>query len=116
MAVNRLLTRTGEIREKWKYRLTAMLGTEEWYDAFYREMKKETLFGPEMQVEKAPVHTVGEFFIQRLESIFPGVLKEPGILRNSKNRPLYMLCFAAANKRGAPIALRIAKDLVKDLR
>lgn len=92
-----------------------IFGTEEWYDHFYRKEKELTLFGEADRLEKAPIETIGTFFNQRLKSIFPGVVETPGILRNTTNRPLYLLCFAAANRNGAPIALRIARDLLKGL-
>ena len=38
------------------------------------------------------------------------------MLRNSVNNPLYLLCFAVANERGQPIALRIAHHLLKGMR
>jgi hypothetical protein len=44
------------------------------------------------------------------------VVEQPGILRNSANNPLYLLCFAAGNETGAPIAVRIATDLLRDLK
>ena len=33
-------------------------------------------------------------------------------LDRSKNVPIYLLCFAAANKRGAPTAVKIAQDVM----
>jgi len=36
------------------------------------------------------------------------------VLRNSSNNPLYLLCFAAANERGKPTALRIANYLLSE--
>ena len=65
---------------------------------------------------KASMATIGRYFVERLKSIFPGVAEEPGVLRNSTNNPLYLLCFAASNERGAPVALRIVGHLLKDLR
>ena len=44
--------------------------------------------------------------------MFAAVANEPRVLRNSANRPLYLLCFAVGNKKGAPIALRIANHLL----
>ncbi len=38
-----------------------------------------------------------------------------GILYNSQNVPLYLFCFASANPKGAPTALKIANDLLKRL-
>ena len=53
------------------------------------------------------------YFNDRLKSIFAAVADEPKVLRNSANSPLYLLCFAAGNPKGAPIALRIASHLLK---
>jgi len=36
------------------------------------------------------------------------------VLKNSRSSPLYLLCFAAANKGGAPTALKIAQDILDD--
>lgn len=49
-------------------------------------------------------------------SILAGVAPEPAVLRNSKNVPLYLLCFAVGNARGKDIALRIANHLLKEVR
>jgi hypothetical protein len=51
-----------------------------------------------------------------LKSIFAGVSDTPGVLRNSANCPLYLLCFAAGSVKGAPIALKIANHLLKEVR
>ncbi len=45
--------------------------------------------------------------------MFAAVAEQPGVLRNSANCPLYLLCFAVGNLAGAPIALRIANHLLK---
>ncbi|HKY35174.1 MAG TPA: hypothetical protein VJN18_04485 [Polyangiaceae bacterium] len=47
---------------------------------------------------------------------FAGVVDEPGVLWNSANNPLYLLCFAVGNERGKDIALRIANHLLKGVR
>jgi len=65
---------------------------------------------------KATMETIGRYFNKRLETIFAGVVAEPGVLRNSANNPLYLLCFAAGNKRGMDIAIRIASHLLRELR
>lgn len=36
-------------------------------------------------------------------------------MRNSKNVPLYLLCFAAGNPRGGPIAVKIAQDILEGM-
>lgn len=116
IGVNRLLTRSGEIPEGWRARLDMLLGTTSWYDEFYRVEHKATLFGDdEERIVKATNQTIGQYFNDRLKAIFPGVA-EPGVLRNPANCPLYLLCFAAGNDKGAPIALKIANHLLKEVR
>ena len=65
---------------------------------------------------KATTDVIGRYFNDRLKSVFAGVADEPGVLRNSANNPLYLLCFAAATSKGAPIALKIANHLLKEVR
>jgi three-Cys-motif partner protein len=115
IGVSRLLTRSGDIPESWRARLDIMLGTTDWYEEFYRVESAADLFGDQERVVKATNDTIGRYFTDRLKTIFPGVA-EPGVLRNSSNNPLYLLCFAAGNERGAPIAQRIANALLKEVR
>jgi hypothetical protein len=66
-------------------------------------------------VIKASTETIGRYFLRRLEEIFAGVAPKPAVLRNSRNVPLYLLCFAVGNPgRGKDIALRIANHLLKE--
>lgn len=117
IGVNRLLTRSGNIPPSWRRRLDALLGTCDWYDELYEVESSPTLFGDdEERVVKADTRAIGRYFNDRLKKIFPGVVEEPGVLWNSVNNPLYLLCFAAANERGAPTALRIANHLLRELR
>jgi len=114
IGVNRLLTKSGDIPDSWRRRLNLLLGTEKWYEEFYRSESTPTLFGGAAErVVKASTETIGRYFNNRLKSIFAAVADEPKVLRNSANSPLYLLCFAAGNPRGAPIALRIANHLLK---
>jgi three-Cys-motif partner protein len=113
IGVNRLLTRTGEMPASWRRRLDLLLGTAEWYDAFYKVEHTPTLFDTkEKTVVKATMETIGRYFNDRLAGIFAGVAPEPRVLLNSSNCPLYLLCFAVGNANGAPIALRIANHLL----
>lgn len=117
IGVNRLVTRSGDIPESWQRRLDILLGTKDWRDEFYSVEHTPMLFGgDEERVVKASKETIGRYFNDRLKTIFPGVADHPGVLRNSANCPLYLLCFAAANEKGAPTALRIANHLLKDVR
>jgi three-Cys-motif partner protein len=112
IGVNRLLTKSGEIPESWRRRLNLLLGTDDWYEEFYRVETRPTLFGEADRVVKATTETIGRYFNERLKSVFAAVAEEPRVLRNSANCPLYLLCFAVGNQKGAPIALSIANHLL----
>lgn len=118
IGVSRLLTRTGEIPKGWRTRLDKLLGTTTWYDEFYKVEHEPTLFGTDDErVVKATNESIGRYFNDRLRSVFPeNGVADPGVLRNSSNNPLYLLCFAAGNERGAPIAVRIANHILKEAR
>ncbi|MGC9093199.1 MAG: three-Cys-motif partner protein TcmP [Bacteroidota bacterium] len=114
VAVNRLLKRDGNIDNKRRERLNKLFGTEEWYNEFYKVSKKETLFGPETNVEKVPITKIGNYFCKRLKEIFYAV-SEPRALYNSKRNPIYLLIFACANEKASKTALKIANDILKKL-
>lgn len=115
--VNRLLKRDGEIRPPLRARLDLLFGEYGWYDAFYQSAKQLSLFDEEDRWQKAGniFVAIEQYFIDRLQSVFNGVATNPLILRNSKNVPLYLLCFAAGNEKGAPIAVKIAKDILEGM-
>jgi three-Cys-motif partner protein len=113
IGVNRLLTRSGEIPASWRRRLDTLLGTEDWYEEFYRVESNPGLFAAaEDRVVKATTETIGRYFNERLRTVFAAVADEPKVLRNKAQCPLYLLCFAVGNRNGAPIALRIANHLL----
>lgn len=118
IGVSRLLTRSGEIPKGWRTRLDKLLGTTTWYDEFYRVEHRADLFGnDEERVVKATNETIARYFNDRLKSIFPSNgVAGPGVLRNSSRNPLYLLCFAAGNATGAPIAVKIANHILKEAR
>lgn len=117
IGVNRLLTRSGEIPVGWRAALDRLLGTDDWYDEFYTKVQQPMdLFGNnEERIVKATNETIGRYFNDRLKTIFAGVA-DPGVLRNSSNNPLYLLCLAAGNVKGAPTAVRIANHILKEVR
>lgn len=114
VAVNRMLTRDAKIPTKWEVRLNQLFGTDSWKAAFYETKTVRTLFGDETRTEKVdnPFETISNYFVERLQTVFPGVATNPLPLYNSRNNPLYLLCFASGNKRGAETAIRIAQDIL----
>ena len=117
IAVNRLLTTSGDIPKSWQKRLSLLLGTDDWYEEFYTVKTNPNLFGTETEqvVKNANMEKIGNYFNDRLKEIFAGVVEKPRVLRNSSNSPLYLMCFAVGNERGKDIALNIAEHLIKEL-
>jgi len=114
VAVNRLMRKDGNIRASERRKLDEIFGAPDWYEAFYESKTARSLFGDETFVEKqANFKSIGEYLVARLKTAFPGVAENPLPLLNERNVPLYLLCFAAANKRGAPIAVKIAQHILK---
>jgi three-Cys-motif partner protein len=114
IGVNRLLTRDADIPPAWRERLNALLGTDRWFEEFYEFETTTNLFGDEeTRIVKASTDTIGKYFVRRLETVFAGVAQEPRVLVNSRGCPLYLLCFAVGNPKGAPIALQIANHLLR---
>ncbi len=115
MGVMRMLTKAGPPQQAWADRLTSVLGTDEWRQEFYVTQTVPTLFAEvEQEIRDADFASIQAFFVQRLKTIFVDVANNPLILRNSRNTPLYMLCFAASNPRGAVPAIKIAEYLLKE--
>jgi three-Cys-motif partner protein len=118
-AVNRLLTKQNLPGRAQSERLTRLFGTEDWREAFYeaREERNDqpTFFDMEAggHAKRADFNVIGAFFVERLKTVFAGVAENPLPLRNSTNVPLYLLCFAAANPKGAPTAVRIANHILR---
>ena len=122
IGVNRLLTNDGNIPETWRRRLNILLGTDKWFDEFYRtERTPSSLFDdpdePTDRLVKAKVETIAKYFTQRLTDVFPFVASSPRALQNSQGNPLYLLHFASAHAgRGGEIAVGIANDLLAQSR
>ena len=114
VGVNRLLTKDGNIPESWQKKLDAIFGDTDWRESFYKKEVTAGLFEDiEVTRKTGDLKQISDYFVKRLESIFPGVIKKPLPLYNSKNNPLYLLCFACGNKNGTPIALKIAGHILK---
>ncbi len=117
-AVMRLLRKEGEPPPEWQRALDRIFGTHDWHSRFYVTQREADWFENEIISTQrvADWQAVGAFMIERLKTAFFAVAANPGVLLNSRNVPLYLFCFASANPRGAPIALKIAAYLLKGLK
>lgn len=113
IGVSRLLSREKIPENALADVLTQLFGSDSWRN-FYKKEPVQTLFGIEDQEKRVyELEDIGNYLIKKLKQIFPGVVDEPLILRNSKNSPLYLLLFAAGNKTGSKTAVRIAGDIIE---
>jgi three-Cys-motif partner protein len=113
MAVNRLLAQD---HKKISYEpLNRIFGTNEWFKCFYKNQTLDDIFGQSIdQIKKVcDFESIGNFYKNRLKTLFPGVAEKPVIFYNSRGSSLFQFFFAASNVKGAPIALRIAEHLMK---
>ena len=115
--VNRLLKKDGEIQPSLRARLDSFFGEPDWREVFY-PLTEISLAQENYRQKTSDIFAeIGKYFMKRLQGIFAGVVDNPPALYNSMNVPLYLLCFAVGNPRGAKIALNIAQDiLLKPLR
>jgi three-Cys-motif partner protein len=113
-AFNRLLTTKKPPPEVWANALTRTFGTDAWKDAFYPKKQTLGLFDTiETQEKDADFDAIGRFFVDRLKTVFCKVAENPLPLRNSTNVPIYLLCFAANNPKGASTAVKIASHVLR---
>jgi three-Cys-motif partner protein len=109
-----MLTKTGNISDAWRQKLDMMFGATDWYDAFYQPRVTDGLFGKSTSMVKiSDFDSIGQYFVKRLETVFAGVAKNPRPLLNSRNNPLFLLCFASGNPRAAKTAIKIAQDILR---
>lgn len=98
MAINRLITRSGDVPERWADQLTACFGTDEWRTIAYS--REVDLFGDEVTTKNGDVaERLLGLYVGRLKKLFPFVAK-PHLIRNTRKAPLYYLIWAGPNKLG----------------
>lgn len=114
--INRLLRRDSKINSAIRNRLNQFFGTEDWFQHFYKIYQENTFFGNQSKIRKiADFNLISSYFINRLKTVFADVSTNPRFLYNSRNTPLFLLCFAASNKKAAPVAIKIADYILKKL-
>jgi len=111
VAVNRLLPKTGKVKNKAKLEKFFGLDYDDLHDFFYANKSNDTLFGKVSRIEKLayPIERVAELYKNQLETVWKNVTPNPLILRNSKNVPIFHLHFASNNN----IAMKIASQIIE---
>ena len=121
MGVMRLLRRDpSQIPPENAKCLTRLFGTADWQKEFYVDDPQFTMLdeaGTDLgQVKAASPQKVAEFWLKRLGEVFEHVSPKGRILYNSRNSPLYLLCFAAGNPKGVEIMNHIFKKIAVNTR
>lgn len=110
--INRLLEKQGQISRARQSTLDRFFGEPNWRKVFY-PLTEFSLTQENYRQRIGDISTeIGKYFMKRLQSIFVGVADNPPLLYNSNNVPLYLLCFAAGNPKGAKTAVNIAQDIL----
>jgi three-Cys-motif partner protein len=97
MAIQRLLTKSGDIPQGWQMSLDMFFGSPDWRQLAYEE--GTDLFGPKVsKVSDSGTKLLG-WYRGRLRTIF-GYVSTPRLIKNTRGNPLYFLIWAGPNKRG----------------
>lgn len=113
--VNRLLERNVNTKKNLSHaeKLESFFGKDKEFirSYFYKETQENTLFGEETTITKAKdsIRKIAELYIDRLKEVFPYVTKQPLVLLNNHNLPIYHLVFASQKA----VALKIAQQIIK---
>jgi len=113
-AINRMLMKKQRPHGAWANRLTKVLGTTDWQQAFYSDRSFQLSLNPAQQLEEfyksADDRKIIDFVASRLKQEFAAVGK-PRPLYNSRGSLLFVLFFAAGNERSAKTGIKIANSL-----
>lgn len=104
MAINRLITRSMEIRPEWKQMLNDCFGGGEWEELVYRETTD--LFGTERSKSRDAQKRLLDFYVKKLGESFKHVA-EPRVVRNTRRVPIYYMLWAGPHQLGHKIAEHI---------
>lgn len=107
--VNGLLDRKCKLTHIEK--LTSFFGKDEAFlrNYFYSTHKDMTLFGDVKVIEKVkePIRKIAELYIQQMVTIFKYVTKQPLVLCNTRNMPIFHFACASNNESAVKIAHEI---------
>jgi three-Cys-motif partner protein len=116
--VIRMMPKDGKMPSSWEARLDRVFGAHDWRAEFYKPSLQQSLFETADEIRLRDVSTthVVEYVRSRLKSAFAAV-SDAGILKNSKESPLFALVLGVSNPSPAAqrAALGIANHLIRGL-
>jgi len=108
MAINRLITRSGDIPDNWRRDLDKCFGTNDWKKLVYDD--QPNLFGDidRHKVDDAGSRLLG-LYVDRLKGLFNHVAT-PSVVRNTRGIAIYYMIWAGPHGLGHKIADHILKQ------
>jgi three-Cys-motif partner protein len=106
MAIQRLLTRSGELRPGWEEALDAYFGSPEWRQQVYED--ESGLFGAQRTKRPDAGTRLLEWYRLRLKQVF-GNVSTPRLITNTRGGHLYYLIWAGPHAKGKEGADHILK-------
>jgi three-Cys-motif partner protein len=115
VSVNRLLPKTGKVKNKAKLEKFFGLNYDNLHNFFYADKSTETLFEKVSSIEKLanPIERITELYKNQLKTVWNNVTSKPLILKNSKNVAIFHLHFASNNNNAMKIASQIIEKKQK---
>lgn len=113
IGVNRQLPADGDVQAWARTAFNRLFGTPAWYERFYAKSTTGDMFGGPARVQKIGTSDeIVAYYRERLETIFPHVARNPLVLCNSNNAPMFALFFAAAHPKYGATAVKIAQEVL----
>lgn len=97
MAIQRMLTKSGDIPQDWQASLDVFFGSKDWHTLVYES--KADLFGPKRSKVRDSGTKLLEWYRGRLRTIF-GNVSTARLIKNTRGNPLYYLIWAGPHKKG----------------
>lgn len=114
IGVNRQLPADGNVPAWARAAFDRLFGTTEWHERFYLKNITDDMFGGPARLQKTgSSDAIVAYYRERLEAIFPHVARNPLVLCNSNNAPMFALFFAAAHPKYGTTAVKIAQDVLQ---
>ena len=117
-AVNRMMTKDGNIDPKWREKLNSIFGDNSWEQKFYEENPQISMFDTPSIMRNVSIDKLKNYIEERLGTLFPKVSQHSRVLYNSKRSPLFMFCFAVSNPdyKAQGLALKVANYILQGKR
>ena len=116
MAVNRNLYKSGKIPAANKTKLNRILGTNDWENMIYSDSLQLSYLEENIK-QKTSIANIKNFILTRLKQTFPTVSDQAVLLRNERNSPQFLLCFAGSNpsKSASKLSLKAADYILLNI-